>query len=275
MRTPSLRRHKPSGLAVVTLNGKDHYLGPWPAGQRKAPPAAREAYDRLIAEWLANGRRLPAAEEARPALTVNQLILAFYRWAEGHYRREDGTSTSELRDYKLSLRPLRELYGTIPAADFSPLKLKAVRQRMIDADLSRGVINQRVRRILRMFKWGVSEELVPPPTLHGLQAVRGRQRGRTEARETEPVGPVSDAAVDATLPHVLPPVRAMIQLQRLTGARPGEVCAMRGCDLDTTGPVWLYRPQSHHGGAPALRPGGGAGRAGARAGERHRGVRRA
>ena len=26
-RTPSYRRHKPSGQAVVTLNGKDYYLG--------------------------------------------------------------------------------------------------------------------------------------------------------------------------------------------------------------------------------------------------------
>jgi integrase len=244
-RTPSLRRHKPSSQAVVTLNGKDHYLGPWPGGQRKPPPAAREAYDRLIAEWLANGRRLPAEGMVAPALTVNDLILAFYRWAEKHYRREDGTNTTELNDCKLSLRPLRQLYGTLAAAEFSPLKLKAVRQQLIDNDLSRGVINQRVRRIVRMFRWGVSEELVPPSVLHGLQSVRGLQRGRTEARETEPVGPICDEVVDATLPHVLPPVRAMIQLQRLTGARPGEVCAVRGCDLDTTGAVWLYRPHAH------------------------------
>ena len=125
-RTPAIRRHKPSGLAVITLHGKDHYLGPWPVDQRKAPPGAREAYDRLIAERLANGRRVPNAEGA-PALTVNDLILAFWLWAEQHYRHEDGTPTNELNDYRLSLRPLRELYGPTPAAEFSPLKLKAVR----------------------------------------------------------------------------------------------------------------------------------------------------
>ncbi len=27
-RVPSYRLHKPSGLAVCTINGKDHYLGP-------------------------------------------------------------------------------------------------------------------------------------------------------------------------------------------------------------------------------------------------------
>jgi hypothetical protein len=37
-RAPSLRRHKPSSLDVVTLDGKDTYLGHWPEG-RKNPPA--------------------------------------------------------------------------------------------------------------------------------------------------------------------------------------------------------------------------------------------
>jgi integrase len=244
LRTPSLRRHKPSAQAVVTLNGRDHYLGPWPPTLRKPPPSAREAYDRLIVEWLANGRRLPDAAEA-PALTVNELILAFWCHAEQHYRRDDGSPTSELADYRLSLRPLRELYGPTPAADFSPLKLKAVRQRMIDADLCRGVVNQRVGRIVRVFKWGVSEEMVSESVWRSLTTIRGLERGRTEARETEPVKPVADAVVDATLPHVLPPVRAMVRLQRLTGMRPGEACIMRACDIDMSGPVWLYRPRVH------------------------------
>ena len=163
---------------------------------------------------------------------MNELILAFWRHAEKHYRHEDGTPTSELNDYKLSLRPLRELYGPTPAADFSPLKLKAVRQRMIDADLCRGVTNQRVGRIVRMFKWAVSEEIAPETTWRSLTTVRGLERGRTEARETEPVKPVADIVVDATLPYVLPPVRAMIQVQRLAGMRPGEACVMRACDID-------------------------------------------
>jgi integrase len=37
----------------------------------------------------------------------------------------------------------------------------------------------------------------------------------------------------------------MIRLQRLTGARPGEVCILRACDIDMTGDVWLYRPHQH------------------------------
>jgi hypothetical protein len=41
-RTPSYRKHKGSGQAVVTLNGKDHYLG------RYGTRHSKDAYDRLI-----------------------------------------------------------------------------------------------------------------------------------------------------------------------------------------------------------------------------------
>jgi integrase len=75
--------------------------------------------------------------------------------------------------------------------------------------------------------------------------VSGLRRGKSDARETEPVVPVEDAAVDATLPHLPDVVADMVRLQRLTGMRPAEVCILRPCDVDRTGDVWLYRPQSH------------------------------
>jgi integrase len=80
---------------------------------------------------------------------------------------------------------------------------------------------------------------------HGLQSVTGLHQGRSEARETKPVGPVSDAIVEKTLAHLRPAVAAMVQLQRLAGMRPGEVVAMRSCDLNTAGDIWEYHPDSH------------------------------
>lgn len=35
LRVPKCRRHKPTGQAVVTLNGKDHYLGTWKTAAAK------------------------------------------------------------------------------------------------------------------------------------------------------------------------------------------------------------------------------------------------
>ena len=245
-RIPSLRRHKPSAQGVVTLNGHDHYLGKWLASLKQPPPEVKESYDRLIAEWLANGRALSSEQTEQISITIDELILAFWeRHALLHYRHPDGKLTSEIKDYRLSLRVLRQLYGTSPMTNFGPLKLKAVRQAMIEANLSRKVINQRIGRIVRMFKWAVSEELVSESVWRALTTVRGLQKGRTQARETEPILPVSDEVVNATLPFLLPPVRAMVQLQRLTGMRPGEVCQMRACDLDTSESVWLYQPESH------------------------------
>jgi integrase len=232
-------------LAVVTLTDglggrRDVLLGKYDT------PESRVEYSRTLAEWEARGRRLYDQTDEEPgALSVNELMVAFLEHAERHYRREDGTHTSELRDYKLSNRPLRELYGNLPVAEFSPLKLKSVRQRMVDAGLSRGVINQRIGRIVRAFKWGVGEELVPESVWRALTTVRGLEKGRSDARETEDVRPIAVEIVEATLPYLLPPVRAMVQLQLLTGMRPGEARVMRACDIDTTGDVWLYRPRQH------------------------------
>jgi integrase len=37
----------------------------------------------------------------------------------------------------------------------------------------------------------------------------------------------------------------MVELQRLSGMRPGEVCIMRTIDVDTSGRVWIYTPETH------------------------------
>jgi hypothetical protein len=106
-------------------------------------------------------------------------------------------------------------------------------------------INRNVARVRHVFRWAVAEELVPPSVDHGLIAVEGLRRGRDDVRETEPVGPVPAAAVEQTLPHLSPTLAAMVKLQLLTGMRPGEVCSMRTCDVDTTGDVWSYTPAKH------------------------------
>jgi integrase len=111
--------------------------------------------------------------------------------------------------------------------------------------LSRGVVNHRVNRIKRVFKWAVSEELIPASIHEGLRSVAGLRYGRSEARETDPVKPVADDVIEATLPFVPPQIAAMIKLQRLTGMRPCEVVILRPCDIDRTDEVWIYTPHDH------------------------------
>jgi integrase len=238
LRVPSYCLHKASGQAVVRIDGADHYLGKHGTAESKAE------YDRLITEWLGNGRRLvsPATTDG---LTVNELLLSYWRWAEGYYRNEHGQPGLELENVRAVLKPLRRLYGHTPAGTFGPLALRAIQEDLAKAGLSRGVVNARVNRVRRVFKWGVSYQLIPPAVYEGLRTVPGLQRGRCQAREAPPVQPAAAAHVNAALPFLPAPVRAMVQLQRLTGCRPGEAMAMRGIDLSMAGPVWTYRPASH------------------------------
>jgi integrase len=59
------------------------------------------------------------------------------------------------------------------------------------------------------------------------------------------VQPVDDKHVDAVRTFVTPQVSAMIQVQRLTGMRPDDVTAMRPCDIDQAGDVWIYERRDH------------------------------
>ena len=240
---PSYLLHKQSGRARAVWTD--------PAGTRQFRllpglfdnAESRTAFARLQLE-LASSPHLPYKAD-RSGVSVNEVLLAYLGFAQGHYRRPDGSTSNEFEEYKLVARYVRELYGHLPSAEFGPLALRAVRQKFLAADWSRGFINQRIWRVKRIFKWAVAEELIPSAVHQALTAVPGLQRGRSAARETEPVGPVDDATVDATLPFLSAHVRGLVEFQRLTGCRPGEACALRRCDIDTGGAVWLYRPTLH------------------------------
>ena len=234
-RVPKYRHHKPTGQAVVTLSGKDHYLGPWKTR------ASRAEYDRLIGEWLAAGRSLPRPEAQ---LTVAELAVRYLRFAKGYYRQE-GQPTRSLERVKTSLRVLRQSYAHTLVGDFGPLALQALQRKLASSGLSRRYVNYLIDTIRRVFKWGVSQEIVPETIHRALTTVAGLRAGRTEAREMEPIGPVDAAVVKATLPYLSPIVADMVRFQQATGCRPAEVCAIRPCDVDTSGQAWVYAPLRH------------------------------
>jgi integrase len=232
-KVPSLRHHKARGLAVVTLGGKDFYCGKF------GSPESRREYDRLVGEWLAAGR--PQAAGGAQTLTMAELLLRYMEYAKGYYL----PPSREIEGITLALRPLKEKYGHTLAADFGPLSLRAVRDGWVRAGLARKHINSRVGKIRRFFKFAVSHELVPPGILDGLRAVEPLTLGHTAAVESEPREAVEEAVFLATLPHLSPTIRAMLELMWWTGARPSEVCSMRSGDVDRSGKTWGYRPRSH------------------------------
>lgn len=239
IRTPSYRLHKPSGLAVVRLNGRDHYLG------KHGTEESWREYRRLIAEWFAARHQRPEAAadgHGRRSVTVDELLTAYWEHARDRHRARRSGGLEKVRSV---MGPLHELYGQRPAEEFGPLALKTVRDRLNDGGRACRTLNEYAGLIKQIFRWGVEHELVPAHVHEALRAVSGLRESDAQAPLSEPVDPAPEHQVEAVLPLVSPAVRAMIELQRLTGMRPGEVVIMRGCDLDIGGRTWVYTPAHH------------------------------
>jgi integrase len=238
---PAYRLHKATGQARVIINGKHCYLGPFGSTQSK------ELYARLLAEQAVGSTAYlsPAtAASTASALTVTEVCAAFWKFAEGYYQK-NGRPSGYLATVRQGIRAIKTLYGSLPAQEFGPLKLEAVQQSLVAKGGSRNYVNGIIRVIRRMFKWATSKELLPVAVYGCLATLPGLKKGRTAAREPDPIGPVPDETVETTLPHLPEIVADMVRLQRYTGGRPEEICIMRPRDIDRSGAVWRYIPESH------------------------------
>lgn len=237
---PSYRLHKASGQARTIINGRHVYLGKFNS------PESRQRYARLLAEMTQPGADSTSVTEDTPIslLLVSEVLVKYLEYAEVYYS-DNGKPGKEFRAMVDAVAPVNELYGNLVANQFGPLKLKSIRQHMINSNLCRTEINKRIGRIKSVFKWAVSEELVAPAVYEGLRSVSGLRYGHTEARESKPVKPIKEKFVLLTLPFVSPQVAAMARLQLLTGMRPGEVTMMKPELIDQEGEVWVYEPDKH------------------------------
>lgn len=239
--TPSYLRHRTKARAVWTdANGVQRFRSL--PGEYNSQES-KKAFARLQLELETE----PSAVESprgRP-IYVADVLDKYLKHAKRHYCGADGRPTSEADHVRTVAASVNELYGDQLAANFGPLSLKAVRHSFVKAGWSRRTVNQQTERVRRVFKWAASEELVPASVFHSLMTVAGLKKGRTAAPDPEPVAPVDDSTVDATLPHLGRHVRGLVEFQRLTGCRPGEACRLRVCDIDQTGEVWTYKPEHH------------------------------
>lgn len=233
---PSLRFHKASGHHFVVLSSKAVYCG------RKGDPQVEARYHQAVAEWIAAGRQMPAVPGG---ITIKELLSRFWVHAEQYYRTLTDGRCKELDQFRLAFRPLKDLYAETRAVEFGPRALKAVRQRMIDHGWCRPYVNKQINRIRHLFKWAISDELLPSAVLQGLQALEGLKRGRSAAPDPDAVKPVPMELVDAIKPFVAKQVWAMIQMQLFTAARAGEITQMRPCDIDRDRDIWVYKMQQH------------------------------
>lgn len=246
-RVPAYSLHKARGLACCKVAGKRIYLG------KHGSPESHEAYAAIVARVLAGQPIPPAPREASnrsddrssdALITVRELATRYTQHARAYYVK-GGEPTSEAGMVAKAVERTADLFGDLPADEFGPLCLEAVRDHLIELGLARNTINASVRRVRRMFKWAGSKQLIRATVFASLQLVAGLEPGRSAARETAPVGPVDDATISATLKELPSVVADMVRVQRLSGMRPGEVRTLRPIDLDRSEAIWVYTPASH------------------------------
>ncbi len=241
---PSLRRHKATNQAVVTVrlaNGhtKDLYLG------RHGTAASRAEHNRVVAILLANGGVYPMG---MVDVTVSEALVRYTKHVVGYYVALDGTPTGTADDIKIALGYLRRLFGPTPLTEFGISEYKTVRQALIDDGRVRSQVNRRAGQVRAFVRWCVEESLpVAPGVLERLRAVRPLSPGRDGVPEGEAREPADPAAVEKVLPLLSRPLAAMVRLLRLTGARPSEILRLKPCEIDRTGEVWAITPTRHKG----------------------------
>ena len=230
---PKYCHHKGTGRAFVRIEGKMYYLGEYGSA------ASRREYDRIIGEFVANGRQ---AFRDPDEILVEYLVARFIDHMEAECRYCDGTK----KRLTMLLQLLDNLYGKSPVSHFTPTALKAIRRRFLDDGLGRDTINSYIGTIKQFFDWGCEEEIVPATVSGALRTVKALQKGRSSAIEYEAIQPVDDDIVEKTLKHIRSTqIRDMIRVQRLIGGRPQDVHNMRCCDIDRSHEIWKYTAFTH------------------------------
>jgi hypothetical protein len=267
---PAYRLRRGYSQAIVTLTDsatgkrKDYWLGEY------GSPVKREMYHRVLSQWESLGRRLPPAgtlvlppssngalSSLHPgpvpvtALTISGLINTYRQHIEATFKPPTRATIY------MVLQLLDQFFGSTAAEEFGPNKLRLLREQMIKGSpesdpprksWSRTTVNKAVHQVGAMFRWAASHEMLPV-TLHvQLKTLAALRRGQSAAAESDPVQPVPIATVEATKPFLSCQVRALVELQLLTGARGGELLQLRPMDLIRQVPgstVWMIKPRDH------------------------------
>ena len=244
-KVPTYGLHKPTGQARCYVNGKTVYLGKY--GSEESRIRFGEIVGKLVSGQIFDPIARTKSGSTTcddPGPSVAELCVVFLTHAETHYVK-NGKQTSEIWILKSAMSPLKELYGLLPAKDFGPLALKAVRAKMVESGWCRGTINAAMSRIRRIFKHAIANELIDSSVLDRLKCVAPLLSGRTEAHDNAPRSAVSAENIELIRREVSVIVKDLIDIQRLVGARSGELLKLTNGILDRTGDVWSAELSDH------------------------------
>jgi hypothetical protein len=176
---PAYNRHKASNQAYVTIGGITTYLGVYGSSE------SRRRYRAIVEQWERDHEANRKPFIAGVGCTVAALVAAHSEHARTYYRRPDGSQTSEVEGFRRSTRPLLgEEYRELPADEFKPTHLRAIREKLIGLGQCRNTINQSIGRIRRVFRWGFESDLVKQESVVALSRSRTWPRVAARRRTT-------------------------------------------------------------------------------------------
>ena len=236
------------GRAYSRHKGNRYYFGKWGTAE------AHKKYKRFCAKLIL-GEPIATPEKAghnvgndganvkkTGGMLVVELTVEFLKH---HTPRLHKT---HIMHFKSAVGYLVELYGSMPVNDFSPKKLRAVRDLMVRRGrLCRKMVNSFTTRLVRIFTWGCEEEWVNPSVAGALKMVRHLPENEPGTFDHDEREPVPLDIIRRTLPFLIPTVATMVMLQYLTGMRPGEVCRMTVGSINRSrgNGLWYYDLEHH------------------------------
>lgn len=241
-RAPKLRRNGDGRAFAIYPNsgGIRKYFGEF--GTRDA-----ETDYQIWLQGVQHGTIKPPMkrDQASPA-TISELADVYRK---NNHRR---ASKTEQLAVTRSLEILSERIGKQPASAITPLFLTTLMNELATATYRRGervehysrvYLNITLARWKKWFRWLSRMGLIESDLYSRILLVDPLKYG--DAREPADIQPVPLEHVIAIKRHVSPLVYGMIQVQYLCGMRPGDVCRLRFCEIDTSGEVWIYKPTRH------------------------------
>lgn len=237
---PVCRHHTSSGQARITISIRgsryERYFGVW------GEDATKRAYAAFCRDWIALG---PLAALGVSATLLSELVEQYLEYVDREYVKR-GRKSSECHAQRSALRPLIELYGNREIPLFGVDQFRDYQRHLASRGYARKTIRDHSNRVLQLIRFGAERGLVSGEQWDRLRAAKKIRRGAGMGKASKKKKPVSDSDMRATFPHlhkreeVRSMLQSMIELQRLIGLRPREICVMRGCDLDQSCDEWLY-----------------------------------
>lgn len=219
-------------------------------GARNAITASAPRRDAEEAAWRLWRSFAASTQEARKKdageVSVATLVGLYAAHCRVYYRREDGSPTSSAAGEPRRLAMFARKLGAVALADVAHADLLPVRDALVLSGICRRSVNEAFFAWRRMLRWALDEALVRPEDVARLSLVRPLKRGRTTARETEPVREPDRRAVKGAIACLPPSVAALVRIMERTGMRPSEALGLAWDRIEKRRDgIWVYRPEFH------------------------------